>query len=566
MLLPVADDAQTWALTRRLLRPHRRHAVLTGFTLLTGTAIGLLAAPLLGRIVDRIVAGQDVAAVTAPALLLTAVALGHGVATAIGTGMVARLGEYVLADLRERFVSRALALPQATLEAAGAGDLTARASRDVAAVAEAARYALPVLIRSTLTIGLTLVALAILDWRFLLAALLAVPIQANTVRWYIRAASPVYAEGRIATGAQQQQLLETYGGADTVRAFDLQAEHERLVRDRSSAAVGLAMHGINLMSRFFSRLNLAEFVALAGVLALASVLIPADLTTAGTATAAALYLHNLFNPINAALSLADSVQIARAGLRRLAGIAILEPPAPSSVDTSSGSGITVSDVSFGYTSGHRILHDISLRIEPGERVALVGASGAGKTTLAALICGIHQPDAGTIQVGGEIALISQEVHVFAGSLGDDLRLSKPDATDAELTEALARTGAAAWVSALPNGLDTIVGDGGHRLSAEQAQQLALSRLVLTDPPVAILDEATADAGSASARELERAAAEALRGRTALIVAHRLSQAETADRVVLLDGGRVIEDGRHKDLIASGGRYARLWEAWSRQRR
>ncbi|MGD9531185.1 MAG: ATP-binding cassette domain-containing protein, partial [Pseudonocardia sp.] len=213
-------------------------------------------------------------------------------------------------------------------------------------------------------------------------------------------------------------------------------------------------------------------------------------------------------------------------------------------------------------------------IEPGQRLALVGSTGAGKTTLAAIAAGQLAPSAGSVRLGGvplcelgtdhvrtQVAIVSQEVHVFAGPLVEDIRLGRPDATVEQVRAALVRVGAWDWVEALPEGVETPVGEGGRDLTAAQAQQLALARLVLADPAVAILDEATAEAGSLGARGLEEAAAAATAGRTTLIVAHRLTQAAAADRVVVLEHGRVVECGAHLDLLSAGGRYAQLWGAW-----
>lgn len=237
---------------------------------------------------------------------------------------------------------------------------------------------------------------------------------------------------------------------------------------------------------------------------------------------------------------------------------------------SEDAGVSLAGVGHEYVAGHPVVRGVDLEVKPGERVALVGASGAGKTTLAKIIAGVHRPTSGTVLVGGapleraarSVALITQEVHVFAGPLVEDLRLARPEASPADVEEALERVGALRWARALPEGLETVVGEGGRRLTAAQAQQLALARLVLADPPVAVLDEATAEAGSAGARELEVAAARALDGRTGLLVAHRLTQASEADRVVVLEAGRVVESGTHAALLAAGGRYAALWEAWS----
>ncbi|MEU8712706.1 ABC transporter ATP-binding protein [Streptomyces sp. NPDC048663] len=575
-LLPTATPARTRAAVRDLLRPSRGLAAAGFGMMVLATAVGLLTQPLLGHIVDLVTRHRSADALTLPVLALAGVAVVQGVTTSLGMSLVSRLGETALARLRERFVERALALPLERLERAGSGDLNARVTRDVSRVADAVRTALPELARSALSIVLTLGALALLDRRFLLAALLAVPVQAHTARWYVRNAVPLYARERIATGEQQQQLLDTIGGARTVRAYRLQDGHARRVAERSRAAVELTMRGVRLVLRFYSRLHIAEYVGLAAVLVTGFLLVRSGSASVGTATAAALYFHSLFGPVNTALVLLDDAQSATAGLARLVGVIDEPAPAPAARPGSPAAGepsVTLAGVSHAYVPGRPVLHEVDLRVRAGERIALVGTTGAGKTTLAKLVSGLHRPAAGRVDIGGAepdesgrlVGLVTQEVHVFAGPLADDLRLARPDASDEELWDALARVGALGWAEALPEGLDTVVGDGGHRLTADRAQQLALARLLLADPPVVVLDEATAEAGSSGARVLDEAAEQALRGRTALVVAHRLSQAAAADRVVVLDAGRIVEEGTHDELLAARGRYAALWQAWSGSR-
>ncbi|MET9256468.1 ABC transporter ATP-binding protein [Streptomyces sp. NPDC003717] len=585
-LLPVATPARTRAALRDLVRPDRGRAVLGLGVLVAATAVGLLVQPLLGRVVDIVADGRPAGDLTWPVVLLAVVAVVQGVATTIGLGQVARLGERVLARLRERFVERALALPADRLERAGAGDLTARVTGDVARVAEAVRSALPEMARSVLAIVLTLGALALLDVRFLLAALLGAPVQVLTARWYVRRAGPLYAEQRIAGGAQQQQLLETIGGAVTVRGHRLERDHTERTGRRSRGAVALTLRGVDLVLGFYARLHIAEYLGLGAVLFAGYLLVRDGSASVGTATAAALYFHSLFGPVNQALVLLDDAQSAAAGLARLVGVTDLGdgPARPAALprqraapaeaagpaEGAEPAAVTADAVSHSYLTGRPVLHEVSLVLRPGEHVALVGTSGAGKSTLARIVAGVQDPAAGSVHVaaGGRevpVALVTQEVHVFSGSLADDLRLARPDATDAELRAALTTVGALAWAEALPEGLATEVGEGAHRLDPARAQQLALARLVLADPAVAVLDEATAEAGSAGARILERAAEAALAGRTALVVAHRLTQAVAADRIVVLEAGRVVESGPHEELRDAGGPYAALWRAWSGSR-
>ena len=575
-LLPVATTRHTVEALRALIRPHRVRAVLALLALVAGAAVTLLTAPLLGLIVDLVVDGAPPDAVTAPVIALAAIAPVHGVLAGLGVALVARVGEDMLAGLRERFGARALGLPLERIEAAGSGDLTSRVTADVTLVGEAVREAVPEFARSALVILLTLVGLAVLDWRFLLAALLAVPIQALTARWYLRRSSPLYTEQRVIGGVQQQQLLDTVGGAATVRAFALDAEHSTRVRDRSEDVVTVALRVVRLQTTFFGRLNLAEFIGVAAVLATGFLLVRAGTVSIGTASAAALYFINLFTPINQVLFLLDTAQSAAASLARIVGVAELpEQTGPEHAAHPVDAAVRIKDLGHHYRVGHDVLDGVDLDIRAGSQVALVGASGAGKTTLAKLVAGVHRPTRGVVTVGGvrldeqgpevirgTVALITQEVHVFAGPLAEDLRLARPDADEAELVAALDTVDALSWAQALPEGLATVVGSGGHTLTVVQAQQLALARLVLADRPVAILDEATAEAGSAGSRALEAAARRALTGRTGLLVAHRLTQAAAADHVVVLEAGRVVEQGTHDALVAAGGRYAQLWAAWS----
>ncbi|MYW98043.1 ABC transporter ATP-binding protein [Amycolatopsis rubida] len=578
VLLPTATAARTRQAAWRVLRPHRGLAAATLLVLVLATAVGLLAPRLLGGIVDLVVRG-DGTAVLPIAAALALVALAQGGFQALGSAMVARLGQTAIAGVRETVVRKVLRIPAERVERAGSGDVLARLSGDVEAVNEAVGGVLPTLIDAGLAIVFTAAALVLLDWRFAVAALLAVPFQIAAVRWYLRVAVPVIARERVAEGARAQQLLDSIDGAATVRALRVEAEHLSRVAAASDRARKLSIRMAAVQRRFFGRLNYGELAGLAAILATGFLLVRSGTATLGAASAAALYFHRLFDQFNAILGSFDSAQAASGAFARLVGVADLpDPPRRAPRPSTSDRTVTVSGLSFAYDAGRPVLSEVDLTVGPGERLAIVGASGAGKTTLVKVIAGVLDAERGRVELGGvdtarhdtaelrrKCVLLSQEVHVFADTLAANLGLARADAAEDEMTAALAEVGAAGWFAALPDGLSTVLGRGGHPLTPAQAQQLALARLVLADPPIAILDEATAEAGSTGAKVLEAAADKALAGRTALVVAHRLTQAARADRIVVLEHGRVAEVGTHAELVAAGGGYAGLWRAWSANR-
>lgn len=591
--LPVASGRDTAREVWRLSRGHRRRLLPVVALGIASTAINLIPPIVIGVLIDKVHGGTaDGATVLVIAVVIAASAVVGALGAAVTTVLATRVYQAILARLREQLVSRALALPQHLVEQAGTGDLISRTSDDVAAVADAAPAVIGALTATLFTIVVSLAGLVALEWPYAVVFVVVLPVHAVAMRWYLRTGPQVYRAERAAMSARAQEVVESQRGYATVVGFGLGEQRHHSVMRASWGVTVQALRARTVQSMFSGRLNIAECLSLVTVLVTGFVLIDRGVSTVGAATTAMLLVLRLLDPINQLLFVTDTIQSAGVSLGRIAGVTAIPDietdaaasgdvaaggPAPAGVvatgSAARGEAVTgtavnsaratvrLRDVVFRYGDGPRVLDGIDVEIAAGDRVAVVGVSGAGKTTLAAVIAGIHSPIAGTVTRPTRTAVITQEVHVFAGTVRDNLTLAAPDASDDDLHAALGTIDAAALVELLPDGLNTVVGTGGHQLTDAEAQQLALARLLLVDPELAILDEATAEAGSTHAALLDRMADAALRGRSGLVIAHRLSQAASCDRIVVMEHGRIIETGSHADLVSADGVYAGLWAAW-----
>ncbi|UKY52766.1 ABC transporter ATP-binding protein [Streptomyces inhibens] len=595
--LPVADPATTRRAARRLIRlDGRAFALMLALNALAAGA-GLVGPWLLGRIVDTVRNGGGVRTVDRLALVILVCALAQLLLARYARYVGHRFGERTVARVREQYVDRALALPAAAVERAGTGDLTARGTTDVTSVARTLRDAAPEVFIAAAQALFLLGAVVVLDPLLglcglgLLSGLLA-------VRWYLRRAHTAYLAEGAATSALAELLAATAAGARTVEALGLHerrtAASERAIeRCRRTRTRTLFLRSVLLPA-----VEVSYVIPVVGVLLVGGALHGRDGISLGVVVSAALYLRQLSEPMATILLWIEQLQSSGAAFARVEGLgrtpaatkAVPHQSAAPSPALPTDDRIDVTAVHYAYDNGaagrgpdgdsapdpapdRDVLHGVDLTIRPGERIALVGPSGAGKSTLGRLLAGIDAPRSGSVTVGRvpiaeldpevlrrQVVLVTQEHHVFLGTVRDNLRIAAPDADDTALRAALAAVGAE-WAEELPAGLDTELGAGGHRPDGTQSQQLALARVVLADPHTLILDEATALLDPRTARHTERALAAVLKGRTVIAIAHRLHTAHDADRVAVMEGGRLTELGTHDDLVATDGAYAALWRSW-----
>ncbi|XVU23840.1 ABC transporter ATP-binding protein [Actinoplanes sp. CA-054009] len=562
-VLPVADQRTVARAALRLIALDRR-AVVIILALNSLVALAGVAGPwLLGRIIDEVTHGGGAGSVDKLAAAVLACAIIQTLLSRYALAIAYRFGERTAARIRENFLRRSLALPAAVVERVPAGDIAARGTTDVDAVATTLRDILPTLLISFVQIVFLVAALLLLNPLLGVIGLIGLSGIWFSTRWYLRRARPAYLKEGEANSQLAEELAATTAGARTIEAFDLAERRLAAGREAIAETRRTRLATLSLRSFFFPSVEISYALPSVLVLLVGGLLYIDGHVSLGTVSAAVLFLRQLVGPLDAITIWIEQLQSSSASFARVEGLA--EIPAPRfETRLPEGDRIEVRGVRYAYDQGRDVLHDVDLTVQPGERLAIVGLSGAGKSTLGRLIAGVDRPGAGSVTVGGvavaelppdelrrQVVLVTQEHHVFRETLRDNLMVAAPDD---ELRRALKTVGAD-WADDLDRDLGEEPPDGA------QAQQLALARVVLADPHTVILDEATALLDPTAARTAERALAAVLHERTVIAIAHRLQTAHDADRVVVMDDGRIIEVGAHDELVAAGGPYAALWRSW-----
>ncbi len=572
--LPVAEPVEVRRAAWRLIRSARAAFVLVLLTKCAAAGAGLLGPWLLGLIVNKVQARAGIAVVNRLGLLVVLAAIAQFVIGRQARYLGYRFGERTAARLREQLTDRLMRLPARTVERAGTGDLTARATTDAGMVSLVLRDAAPEMMFALVQALIIIVAVVVLSpllGAVGLAALVAIPV---VLRWYLRRARSAYLDQGAAGAEVAEVLASTAAGARTVETLGLQERRTTACSAAIAAATTTQLRTLRLRSVFFPTIDISTALAVGAVFGIGGLLYLDQQISLGTVVAAVLYLRQLSTPIDTILIWVETLRSSAASFARLEGLAApaeAPRPLPTGVTAPVDQHIVVTNVHYAYDDTD-VLHGVDLDVRAGEQLAVVGSSGAGKSTLGRLIAGVDRPRTGTVTVGGadvanltpeqlreHIVLVTQEHHVFADPLRDNLTIAAPNATDDQLLAALRVLGAD-WFNDLPDGLDTNLST--HQLTGAQAQHVALARILLANPHTLVLDEATALLDPTAARRTEQALAATTQGRTIIAVAHRLQTARDADRVAVIEDGRITELGSHSELTATDTSYAALWKAWN----
>jgi ATP-binding cassette subfamily B protein len=558
-----------------IIRPHLRLVAWAGVAMVVATSISL-AAPLLVKIaIDRGISGRHVHTVDVVALVYLSLVVVRPVAERAIVLCSARAGERFLGDLRIAAYDKLQELSLPFFEETRAGVLVSRLTADVQTLTTFTRTVLVEVVGSVLLFAVSVVILITLSPLLSLVMLISVPLLAWSSLRYGKRSRPAFLELRDRVADTMTSLQEGLTGVRVVQSFAQEQEQYAAYRARSREQVS-AWRRISLVNiGFFPMIAFAQALALAAVLVVGGYLERHGRVTVGTVVAFALYLISLFDPVARLGDWYSEFQSGRAALAKISSL-LAEPAtviggASSLPDTGE---LRAEAVTFAYGDSAPAVVDVSLTVTLGEHLALVGATGAGKSTLAKLLVRAYDPQQGVVSLGGtdlrdatldalrsRIVFVPQEGHLFSGSIADNVRLGRPDATDDEVREALRSIGALTRVEALPDGLATDVRSRGVRLSAGERQLVSIARVALVDPMVIVLDEATSSLDPQTEAAVEHALSVLARGRTVITIAHRLSTAERADRVAVMEHGRLVEIASHDELVAQGDRYARLWASW-----
>jgi ATP-binding cassette, subfamily B, bacterial len=572
-----ASAREVWRETRPLVRPVQLLYLAAGIAVIVSTLITLAGPALVKYAIDQGIAKNDLHKVDLAAVTILVLALIKPFVVRAQTLTAATASERFLHSLRTSAFDKLQALPLGFFEQERTGVLISRLTSDVQALDEFLREALVEVVGSGLQIVLTVAVLVVLSPTLAAVSLVALPVLIASSWAFHHGAGRAYHAIRDRVAETMTVLQEGLSGVRVVQAF--RREHRTIehYEPHSRAQIGAWRRASFVNIRLFTMIPLAQTVALVAVLLVAASMYRHGKISEGTIAAYVLYLVQLFDPIARFSEWLGEFRQGLAALGKVVGLLRTENAVTEragAVGLPADGALELSEVTFAYGGGSPVVKHVSLELEAGEHVALVGVTGAGKSTLAKLLTRQYDPQEGSITLGGidlrdgtlrslrrRIVMLPQEGHLFSGTLADNVRLGEPEASDEEVLYALGQIGARERFESLPDGIHTDVQSRGVRLSAGERQLVGIARVALADPTVIVLDEATSSMDPATEAAVERALAAVVEGRTVIIIAHRLSTAERADRVVVMESGRVVEVASHDELVEQGERYARLWASW-----